>query len=104
MEPLVSVIMPVYNTPEPILREAIESILNQTLKNFEFIIIDDCSKKSIQPVVDSYCDNRVIFLRNKENLGDNSDIDITFCIDCMKMAIQDYIEKFEKANKKKNEE
>ena len=40
----------------------------------------------------------------KENLGDNSDIDITFCIDCMKMAIQDYIEKFEKANKKKNEE
>lgn len=69
MEPLVSVIMPVYNTPEPILREAIESILNQTFKNFEFIIIDDCSKKSIQPIVDSYCDNRVIFLRNKENLG-----------------------------------
>lgn len=69
MRPLVSVIMPVYNTPERILREAIESILNQTLKSFEFIIIDDCSKKSIQPVVESYNDERIIFIRNKQNLG-----------------------------------
>jgi len=38
----ISVIMPVYNTGQ-YLKEAIESILNQSFKNFEFIIIDDFS-------------------------------------------------------------
>lgn len=42
MEPKVSVIMPAYNS-EKYIKEAIESILNQTYKNFEFIIIDDNS-------------------------------------------------------------
>lgn len=69
MKPLVSIIMPVYNTPESELREAIESILNQTFKDFEFIIIDDCSKHSIKDIVESYGDPRIIFIRNKENLG-----------------------------------
>ena len=40
--PVVSVLMPNYNC-EKYISEAIESILNQTYKNFEFIIIDDCS-------------------------------------------------------------
>ena len=39
-KPLVSVLMPVYNS-EKYLEEAIESILNQTYKNFELIIVDD---------------------------------------------------------------
>lgn len=39
--PKISVVMPVYNTKEEWLREAIESILNQSYKDFEFIIIDD---------------------------------------------------------------
>jgi glycosyltransferase involved in cell wall biosynthesis len=42
MSPKVSVIMPVYNTAS-FLKEAIESILNQSFTDFEFIIIDDCS-------------------------------------------------------------
>ena len=41
----------------------------------------------------------------KTTLGDESDIDIMFCIDCLKLAIQDYKEKLEKSNKtSKNEE
>ena len=40
----------------------------------------------------------------KKELGDESDFDIIFCIDCMKLAIQDYKEKIEKANKQSKTE
>ena len=41
-QPLISVIMPVHNG-EKYIKEAIDSIINQTYKNIELIIIDDCS-------------------------------------------------------------
>ena len=69
MQVKISVIMPVYNTDEKEFRAAIESILNQTLKEFELIIIDDCSKEYIKKTVDSYNDSRIIYLRNETNLG-----------------------------------
>ena len=66
-----SVIMPVYNTKEEHLRAAIESILNQTYKKFEFIIVDDCSTKvDIESIVSSYNDSRIRFVRQAENQGD----------------------------------
>ena len=39
LNPKVSVLMPVYKTPEPYLRQAIESILGQTVDDFEFLIL-----------------------------------------------------------------
>ena len=48
--PLISVIMPVYNS-EKYLCEAIESILNQTYKNIEFIIIDDKSNDNSVKII-----------------------------------------------------
>lgn len=66
--PKISVVMPVYNTKEEWLREAIESILNQSYKDFEFIIIDDGSDKSIEPIVNSYNDARIVLIR-QENQG-----------------------------------
>ena len=42
--PKISILMPVYNTKEEYLREAIESILNQTYSDFEFIIINHITK------------------------------------------------------------
>ena len=41
--PAISVVMPTYDTPISDLRRAVESILNQTFRDFEFIIIDDGS-------------------------------------------------------------
>ena len=57
----VSVIMPVYNTKEDWLREAIESILNQTFTDFEFIILDDKSTNNAIDVINEYAqkDNRI---------------------------------------------
>lgn len=68
-EKLISVLMSVYNTPEVYLRAAIESILNQSFSNFEFIIIDDCSNKETKSILGSYTDSRIRIYHNSENLG-----------------------------------
>ncbi|MBW1676052.1 MAG: glycosyltransferase [Deltaproteobacteria bacterium] len=66
--PKVSVIMSVYNG-EPYLREAVESILNQTFTDFEFIIIDDGSTGSTREILSSYDDPRIRLVDNGENIG-----------------------------------
>lgn len=67
--PLVSVIMSVYNTEEHFLRGAIDSILAQTYKNFEFIIVDDTSEIRCRNILHSYQDKRIQILRNERNKG-----------------------------------
>lgn len=64
-----SVIMSVYNTKEEYLREAIDSILNQTDSDFEFIIVDDASDEATKAVLHSYTDNRIKLITNNENKG-----------------------------------
>ena len=64
----ISVIMPVYNTKEEYLREAIESILNQTYTDFEFIIINDGSTNNAEEVILSYEDDRIKYIK-QENQG-----------------------------------
>jgi glycosyltransferase involved in cell wall biosynthesis len=68
--PLVSVVMPVYNAA-PFVKQAVESILTQTYKNFEFIIIDDASKDNSHEIVKKLArrDKRIRLLRNKKNIG-----------------------------------
>jgi len=66
--PLVSVLMPVYNA-EKYLCESIDSILNQTYQNFEFIIINDGSTDGSADIVRSYKDPRIIFVDNPKNSG-----------------------------------
>lgn len=66
--PLVSVIMPVFNTARYI-NEAIDSILNQTYENFEFIIIDDCSEDESVAIIEGYEDPRIKLIKNDRNLG-----------------------------------
>jgi len=67
--PLISVIMPVYNA-EKYLDEAIQSILNQTYKDFEFIIINDGSKDKSLEIIEKYKneDERILLI-SRENKG-----------------------------------
>ena len=68
MSPLVTVLMPVYNG-EKYLKEAIESILNQTFRDFEFLIIDDGSADKSAEIIKSFNDARIRLERNETNLG-----------------------------------
>lgn len=65
----ISVLMPIYRTPEAYLRMAIESILSQTYKDFEFLILDDCPEYNQSEIVKSYHDPRIIYLINEKNMG-----------------------------------
>lgn len=70
MEPLVSVIMPAYNSGNTISR-AIQSVLAQTYKRFELLVIDDGSTDNTVDIVNFYMktDSRIVLLRNPRNLG-----------------------------------
>ncbi|MFM7662518.1 MAG: glycosyltransferase family 2 protein [Bacteroidota bacterium] len=65
--PLVSVLMPVYNG-EKYLKEAIDSILNQTFTDFEFLIINDGSTDTTEQIILSYEDPRIRYAKNETNL------------------------------------
>ena len=67
-EPLVSVLMSVYNARVDELRQSIESILNQTFPDFEFIIINDGSTNDTEDVILSYNDKRIRYVKNEKNL------------------------------------
>jgi glycosyltransferase involved in cell wall biosynthesis len=68
-EKKVTVIMPFYNC-EAFLDESISSILNQTFRDFEFIIINDASTDDSDAIVKKYLtDTRIKYIVNKSNHG-----------------------------------
>jgi glycosyltransferase involved in cell wall biosynthesis len=64
----VSVVMGAYNG-ERFLRAAIESILDQTFRDFELIVIDDCSTDRTPQMLSEFKDERMRVIRNERNLG-----------------------------------
>jgi glycosyltransferase involved in cell wall biosynthesis len=68
MTALVTVLMPVYNA-EKYLADAIESVLQQTFRDFEFLIIDDGSTDKSVEIIKSYPDKRIVLCRNDINKG-----------------------------------
>jgi glycosyltransferase involved in cell wall biosynthesis len=66
--PKITVLMPVYNG-EKYLHESIESILNQSYVDFEFLIIDDASVDKSAEIVRLFDDPRICYLKNDRNLG-----------------------------------
>ncbi|MFV0422321.1 glycosyltransferase family 2 protein [Oleidesulfovibrio sp.] len=67
MEPVVSVIMPVYNT-EAYLAEAVQSVLDQDFTDFELLVLDDGSPGDAGAVLSQFDDARIRYLRH-ENMG-----------------------------------
>ncbi|HEY4799706.1 MAG TPA: glycosyltransferase family 2 protein, partial [Bacteroidia bacterium] len=76
--PAISVLMPVYNA-EKYLCEAIDSILQQTFTDFEFLIIDDGSTDKSVDIIRSYSDKRIVLTTKPCNTG---------LIDTLNMGIQ----------------
>lgn len=68
MNDLVSIITPSYNTAN-FIAETINCVLNQTYKNFEMIIVDDCSTDNTDEIVMSFHDDRLRYLKNDNNIG-----------------------------------
>lgn len=58
--------MPVYNG-EKYLKECIDSVLNQTFTDFEFIIIDDGSTDNTESIIKSYTDDRIVYVKKKHD-------------------------------------
>ena len=71
MQPLISVIVPIYNVA-PYLHECIDSIINQTYKNIEVILVDDGSTDNSGKICDEYAkkDRRMVVI-HQENQGVN---------------------------------
>ncbi len=70
--PFISFIIPVYNTPQNLLIKCIDSIINQSDKNFEAIFVDDGSNEKIAQFLDSYKNSENIFIIHKSNGGVSS--------------------------------
>ena len=67
-DPIVTVITPTYNHSETLPR-AIESVLDQTFEDFEYIVVDDASTDNTKSIVEPYDDDRIHYVRHEENKG-----------------------------------
>ena len=68
--PKISVLMPVYNTNLTYLQEAINSILQQSEPDFEFLILNDSpDNKELENFILSFDDQRIKYLKNEKNMG-----------------------------------
>jgi len=74
---LISVVLPVYNSALYI-KDAINSILNQTIQDFEIIIIDDCSADDTLAIIEAYKDARIRIIKKNKNKGLIDSLNIGF--------------------------
>lgn len=92
--PKISVLVPLYNTPEQFLRDMIESVINQTYQNLELCLADasDSEHSNVASIVDSYVkkDSRIVYQKLAKNGGiaDNTNA-------CIQMASGDYLALFD---------
>ena len=73
--PLVTVLMAVYNGGE-YLKSSIQSVLNQSYKDFEFLIVNDCSTDDSVKTIESFNDARIIIHHNEKNMGQTKSLNV----------------------------
>jgi len=66
--PAITVVIPTHNRAS-FLKRAIDSVLSQTWKDFELIIVDDASTDNTAEIIRSYYDSRIVYIRHQENKG-----------------------------------
>lgn len=92
--PVISILVPLYNTPEKFLREMIESVKNQTYGNWQLCLADgsDDSHTFVEKICKGYCrkDSRIVYKHLEENRGisDNTNA-------CIELATGDFIGLFD---------
>lgn len=62
MSVLITIIIPSYNRPNE-LKRAINSVLIQTVQDFEIIVVDDCSEVDLSQIINSFNDNRILYYK-----------------------------------------
>ena len=68
--PRVSVLIPLYNTPESFLRETIDSVLKQTFPDYELLLLNDSpDNTALEEIIASYKDERIRYACNERNYG-----------------------------------
>ena len=87
MPPKISVCIPTYNS-EKYLKQALDSVLSQSFKDFEIVVVDNNSKDNTAVIAEYYSsiDSRIVFYRNEENIGMVGNWNL-----CLKQASGEYI-------------
>ncbi|HBY58158.1 MAG TPA: hypothetical protein DEG96_09960 [Candidatus Atribacteria bacterium] len=83
--PKISICIPTYNRAK-FIREAIDSVLKQTFRDFELIVVDNCSTDNTQEIVKAFDDGRLRYVCNERNLGVIGNYN-----KCISLARGDYI-------------
>ncbi len=73
--PPVTVLMTVYNGGK-YLKSSVQSVLNQTFRDFQFLIINDCSTDNSIDIIESFNDDRIVIHHNENNLGQTKSLNI----------------------------
>ena len=70
LNPKISIIIPVYNV-EKYISQCLDSAINQSLKDIEIIIVDDCGSDNSMDIAKEYAknDNRIKIIKNRQNMG-----------------------------------
>lgn len=90
----ISIVAPLYNTPEKYLKDMMNSVIDQTYSNWELCLADgsDSEHDYVEKICKEYCkkDNRIVYKRLEKNLGISENTNI-----CIEMATGEYIALFD---------
>ncbi len=80
--PKISIVVPLYNTPEKFLKEMIDSVVKQSYSNWQLVLADASDKDlpHIRKVVDSYKDHRITYKKLEENKGISENTNAGFAL------------------------